>query len=415
MSGDHIKIHDLDKDHLLKESKVFCMFPWTHLNATPKGDIYPCCSNDYTDPMGNTHDMTLAEAFNTDYMKQLRLNMLNGVESKICTFCYNHEKSSPHSFRTYSLDNFKQHFDEVMSMTRTDGTVDELRMRYFDIRFSNICNFKCRTCGTEFSSQWAMEDKKTYNPDGPIIIHVDDQKGNVLEEVLDQVDYIDLAYFAGGEPLITQEHYVILEELIRKGRTDTVLRYNTNASTLNYKQYDIIELWKHFKKVEVSCSIDHYGERAELIRHGTNWEKIKHNLVVFRGLEFVDFQINTVLSVFNYMTLVDLYDYMIENQIIDPDKDWYHSLYQAVHPRHYSARALPAEMKKIAREKIEKRFTGNGCLDRLAHEAMNFAEQEDLWEETRDAFFHNTVRIDGIRNEDLFRVFPELSPLEFDF
>jgi hypothetical protein len=72
-------------------------------------------------------------------------------------------------------------------------------------------------------------------------------------------------------------------------------------------------------------------------------------------------------------------------------------------------------MKAQAREKIEKRFTGNGCLDRLAHEAMRFAEQEDLWEETRDAFFHNTVRIDGIRNEDLFRTFPELSPLEFDF
>ena len=25
------------------------MFPWLHLNVTPKGDIYPCCSNDYTD------------------------------------------------------------------------------------------------------------------------------------------------------------------------------------------------------------------------------------------------------------------------------------------------------------------------------------------------------------------------------
>lgn len=413
--SDYIPLQDLDKEHLLTESKVFCMFPWTHLNATPKGDIYPCCSNDYTMPMGNTADMTLEEAFNTDYMKQLRLNMLAGKPSKICTFCYNHEQASPHSFRTYSLDHFKKYFDDAMSMTHTDGTVDQFKMRYFDIRFSNICNFKCRTCGTEFSSQWAMEDKKTYNPDGPIIIHVDNQKGRVLQEVLEHVEHIDLAYFAGGEPLITQEHYVILEELIRQGRTNTVLRYNTNASTLNYKHYDIVELWKHFDRVEVSCSIDHYGERAELMRHGTNWEKIKQNLIVFRGLEFVDFQINTVLSVFNYMTLVEFYDYMIDNYIIDPEKDWYHSLYQAVHPLHYSARALPAEMKAQAREKIEKRFTGNGCLDRLAHEAVKFAEAEDTWEEVRDAFFHNTVRLDGIRNEDLFRTFPELSPLEFDF
>lgn len=410
-----IPITDVEKTHLLNDSKVFCMFPWVHLNATPKGDIYPCCSNDYTDPIGNTADMTLEQAFNSDYMKQLRLNMLAGRASNICTFCYNHEKASPHSFRTYSMDHFSKYFDEAMAMTNKDGSVDEFKMRYFDIRFSNICNFKCRTCGTEFSSQWALEDKKTFNPDGPIIIHVDDQKGHVLEEMLKQVEHVDLAYFAGGEPLITQEHYVILEELIRQGKTDTVLRYNTNASTLNYKHYDIVELWSHFDRVEVSCSIDHFGDRAEIIRHGTDWERVKHNMIVLRGLKCVDFQINTVLSIFNYMTLVEFYDHMIELELVDVEKDWYHSLYQAVHPRHYSARALPREMKKIAREKIEARFTGRSCIDRLAHEAMRFAEEEDLWDEVKDAFFHNTLRLDDIRNEDFFTAFPELQPLEFDY
>ena len=410
--NDHIPINDLDKEHLLTESKVFCMFPWTHLNATPKGDIYPCCSNDYTNPIGNTAELTLEEAFNTDYMKQLRLNMLAGKPSKICTFCYNHEKASPHSFRTYSLDHFKQHFDEVMSMTRTDGTVDQFKMRYFDIRFSNICNFKCRTCGTEFSSQWALEDKKTFNPDGPIIIHVDDQRGTVLEEILDQIDHIDLAYFAGGEPLITQEHYVILEELIRKGRTDTVLRYNTNASTINYKQYDVIDLWKYFDRVELSCSIDHYGERAELMRHGTDWGKVEENLKKFRSLEFVNFQMNTVLSVFNYLTLDDFYDYMIKKNLVDPKIDWYHSLYMAVHPPYYCARALPAPMKAIARERILKYFTPDMTISNLVYSAMSFAEEEDTWDEIKEQVFHNFNRLDDIRGEDLFAVFPELQPLE---
>lgn len=415
MSNNLIPLQDLDKDHLLNHSKVFCMFPWLHLNATPKGDIYPCCSNDYTMPMGNTADMTLAEAFNTDYMKQLRLDMLSGKQSEICTFCYNHEKASPHSFRTYSMDHFSKHFDEVMSMTREDGTVDEFKMRYFDIRFSNICNFKCRTCGTEFSSQWALEDKKTFNPDGPVIIHVDDERGTVLEEILDQVDHIDLAYFAGGEPLITQEHYVILEELIRKGRTDTVLRYNTNASTISYKQYDIIDLWKHFDRVEVSCSIDHYGDRAEVLRHGTDWGKIESNLKKFRSLEFVDFQLNTVLSIFNYLTLDDFYDYMISKELVDPKNDWYHSLYMAVHPAYYCARALPAPLKQTAREKIVKRFNDDTSISRLVHNAMSFAEEEDTWDQVKDQFFHNCMRLDGIRGEDLFATFPELQPLEFDF
>ena len=212
---DYIDLQDLDKTELTENSNVFCMFPWTHLNTTPKGDIYPCCSNDYTDPVANTSDMTLAEAFNSDKMKELRRNMLKGTKSDICNFCYDHEENTPHSFRRYSIENFGKHFDEVMSETHTDGTVDNFRMRYYDIRFSNICNFKCRTCGTEFSSQWAIEDRKSgLNPDGPVIIHVDDDRGDVLSEVIDQIEHIDLAYFAGGEPLITPEHYVILEVVL---------------------------------------------------------------------------------------------------------------------------------------------------------------------------------------------------------
>lgn len=410
--SDYIEITDVQKQHLLEESKIFCMFPWTHLNATPKGDIYPCCSNDYSDPMGNTQDMTLEQAFNSDYMKQLRLNMLEGKHSKICDFCYNHEKASPYSFRTYSLEHFGKHFDESMAMTHEDGTVDEFKMRYYDIRFSNICNFKCRTCGGEFSSQWAIEDKKTYKPDGPIIIHVDNEQGRVLQEVIEQVEHIDLAYFAGGEPLITEEHYVILEELIRKGKTDTVLRYNTNASTVKYKDKDIFELWSHFNRVEVSCSIDSWGERAELLRHGTDWGRVEQNLKKFRSLDYVDFQYNTVFSVFNYLTLPEFYQYMHDNELLDLNNDWYHSLYLAAFPHYYCARALPAEIKQQAADHIASWNSGAACVNRLVGEAVQFAADQDTWQEQKEQVFHNFERLDSVRGEELYSVFPELQQLE---
>ena len=82
------------------------MFPWVHLNTTPKGDIYPCCSNDYSKPFANTRDSSLKEAFNNDKMKQLRLDMLNERKNPICNFCYRHEEAGPHSFRNYSKDHF---------------------------------------------------------------------------------------------------------------------------------------------------------------------------------------------------------------------------------------------------------------------------------------------------------------------
>lgn len=405
----------LDKEKLLNESKTFCMFPWVHLNVTPKGDIYPCCSNDYTKPFGNTKKNSLKEAFNSPGMKELRLDMLNERKSDICNFCYKHEEAGPYSFRNYSKEQFAKRFDEVVPTTLEDGTVPEFKMHYFDIRFSNICNFKCRTCGSEFSSQWGAEMQKHFDDKHPIVIHADDGKGNVLQEVLSQIEHIDLAYFAGGEPLITDEHYVMLEEMIRLGRTDITLRYNTNASNIKYKKHDILDLWKHFKKIELSCSVDHYGDRAEWLRKGTDWGKVETNLLTFRDLDYVSFQMNTVFSIFNYSTISEFYTYLKSKNIVRKE-DWYHSLYLAVHPSYYAAKSLPKELKVEAGIKAlkwaEANQNDNTSLSRLVTDAVNFAKDDDTWSANRSQFLQHTASIDRIREENFWAVFPELNKLQ---
>ena len=404
----------MNKEFLLKESKTFCMFPWMHLNVTPKGEIYPCCSNNYTSPFGSTKETSLKQAFNNDKMKQLRLNMLSETKSEICTFCYKHEEAGPHSFRNYSKEHWGKDFDELVPQTQPDGTMPDFKMKYYDIRFSNICNFKCRTCGAEFSSQWAAEQKANHDPNHYIVIHADDNKGNLLDEVLTHIEHIDLAYFAGGEPLITDEHYTILEEMIRKGRTDVTLRYNTNASNIKYKNHDILDLWKHFKRVELSCSIDHYGERAEWLRHGTDWGKVESNLLTFRNLDFVKFQMNTVFSIFNYTTIGEFYNYLKEKNLVKID-DWHHSLYLAVHPPYYSAKSMPKELKEIAQTKAKKFIESNGpswvLLNNLVGDGIKFAAESDTWEENKKTFFMHTLATDKIRGERFFDVFPELNKL----
>ncbi len=391
------------------------MFPWVHLNATPKGDVYPCCSNDYTTPVGNTKEQTLKQIFNSPKMKELRVDMLSERKNKICDFCYKHEEAGPHSFRNYSKEHFSKYFDEVVPTTQEDGTVDDFKMRYFDIRFSNICNFKCRTCGSEFSSQWGAEMQKNFDPKHPIVIHVDDDKGTVLEEVLTHIEHIDLAYFAGGEPLITDEHYTMLEEMIRLGRTDITLRYNTNASNIKYKKHDILDLWKHFKKIELSCSVDHYGERAEWLRKGTDWAKVEENLLTFRELDYVSFQMNTVFSIFNYPTIGEFYEYLRKKNIVRRN-DWYHSLYLAVHPSYYCAKSLPKELKEVAKQKAlawAKYNEEDGTsLSRLVVDAVNFAGDKDQWQDTRKEFLQHTASMDRIRDENFWKVFPELNKLQ---
>lgn len=404
-----------DKEQLLKESKTFCMFPWMHMNVTPLGNVYPCCSSDYTAPFDNIKGKSLADVFNGDKMRQLRLDMLEGKKSSICDYCYKHEETSPFSFRKYSLEHFGKDFDELVTTTQDDGTVPEFKMKYFDVRFSNICNFKCRTCGSEFSSQWAQEMKQhDWTPPGYRIIQHADNTGALLDEIKAQVPNMDLAYFAGGEPLITDEHYVILEEMIRTGVNERItLRYNTNMSNFKYKKYDILDLWSRFKRVEISASLDHYGERAEYLRHGTDWAVVEHNLKSIRNLDYIDYQFNCVLSAFNYATLDEFFNYMIENDLLR-QKDMI-SIYRALTPTYYCAKILPTSIKKQGSEKLQKihDFMIDNDWYQAVHvkDAISFTNEEEQWSQYKTDFQHHVKRRDEIRKEDFVTVFPELKEM----
>lgn len=388
------------------------MFPWLHLNVTPRGDVYPCCSSDYTEPFDNVKNKDLKAIFNGEKMRQLRLDMLAEKPNSICTYCYKHEENSPFSFRTYGIEHFGKDFDSIVTTTELDGTVPQFKMKYFDVRFSNICNMKCRTCGSEFSSKWAQEMSVHDDPgeNYRIVTHAD-ETGSLLDEIKSQIPNFELAYFAGGEPLITDEHYQILEEMIRTGANSKItLRYNSNMSNFKYKKYDILDLWKRFPRVEISASIDHYGERAEYIRHGTDWGVVESNLKTIRDLDYIDYQYNTVLSVFNYATLDTFYQYLIDKDLLRK-KDMI-SVYRALTPEFYAATVLPSSIKSQATPKLTKLYDFMIKEDwyQAMHiqDAIAFTNNDDHWEAQREAFRHNTQRRDRIRNEDFVTVFPEL-------
>lgn len=401
----------MDKESLFNNG-TFCMFPWIHLNVTPAGKAYPCCTSDYADPVGNTQESSIVSIMNNDRMKQLRLNMLNGKQSRDCKFCYEQEKYSPHSFRTYANANFGKYFDEVVpGNTQEDGKIKSFQMKYIDIRFSNICNFKCRTCGSLFSSQWAAEDKKFGNRSYITLQACPDNR--LLDEVISHLDHADTIYFGGGEPLLMEEHYTILEELIKRNRTDIKLRYNTNCSTIKYKTTDVFALWDHFKSIEISASLDHYGDKAEYIRNGTDWGVVESNLLKIRNKEHILFTMNTVLSIFNYLTLDDFYTYLYNKNILRKT-DQANTLYNLQHESHHCARALPINLKKLGEERnrnLIKFFSSEG-LDytslRIIDEAIAFTNAEDWFEKEKENFKLHVGNRDKIRNEDVLKTFPEL-------
>jgi radical SAM protein with 4Fe4S-binding SPASM domain len=413
MQNDTIKTN---KEFLLNESKVFCMFPWTHMNVSPKGDVYPCCSNSFTKPFGNVKNSSLKEQFNSGHMKQLRLNMLNETPSEICKTCYQHEDIGGHTFRDYSKKFFSQHFDETVPTTQEDGTVPDFKMRYFDIRFSNICNFKCRTCGSGFSTQWEQEDLKSKVTYARVFPKNDNP--DFLQDIVEQVPNLKTAYFAGGEPLITEEHYILLEEMIRTKKSDHIqLRYNTNMSNLKFKNKDLLALWKHFKnKIGIYASIDHYGERAEYIRHGTDWGVVEENLLLAKKTPYINLQMNTVLSVFNFLTIGDFYQYLVDKQLYTKD-DFVYTLYNMSTPEHYTCHILPEEYKVTGKASLEHAIqllqTNKFKLSHVNQlkDALVWASLYETWDKHKYAFRSEINRVDKLRGENFRKTFPELADL----
>jgi MoaA/NifB/PqqE/SkfB family radical SAM enzyme len=348
-------------------------------------------------------------------MKQMRIDILSEKPSEYCNACYQHEESGITSFRKSSIRDYGKYFESnVLDSIQQDGGLDEFKMRYFDIRFSNICNFKCRTCGPDFSSQWEQEFKINWPNEHRII--EDNRKPQLLEDLKKHIQYMDTAYFAGGEPLITEEHYVLLEEMVRQGRKDIILRYNTNLSNLKFKDKDLLQLWKNFDKVYISASVDHYGKRAEYIRKGTDWDKVYDNILKVRELDYIEFSINTVVSIYNYCTMDDFYYFLINNKILTQN-DIMYSLYNMVGPKHQAAHVLPRHLKDEARKKIESLMEYMRQNDFKPNQIQqlrlmcDWVDTKDRWDVHGEKFRQETVMIDKVRGDNFVETFPELKEL----
>ena len=425
---DKISIHDVSAEEMLADSNTFCMLPFVHMHLTPDGKVLPCCIGD----MGQAHktgrkNLDLEGMVNSDFMKELRMNMINGVKSEVCKTCYKTEEtnSGMWSFRNTANNKWGKFFPEVINNTTKAGHLLDFKMRYFDFRLSNVCNFKCRSCNSGYSTLWQAEDIKQGIPG--TVDNYPDRNDALLEDILKHIPYIEEAYFAGGEPLVDDYHYMILEEFIRAGRTDIRLNYNTNLSRLEYKHYDVLDLWSKFDNpVDVYSSIDHYGERAEYIRSGTKWDKVENNIKRLLLEPNVNLQISTTVTVLNYLTLDDFYIYMLKNGLM-PGGDW--QLNPVFNPAHLSAMNMPEEFKKQGRQVIQNIIdfvtSDHYIIDRFRRRTFdfehtvsninNFPNLVDAtpcnWDEIKPQFVAETNRLDAMRNENFLDVFPELKGL----
>ena len=335
-----------------KVSNSFCIMPWVHLHSWPNGNVYPCCLADSDYPIGNVKDNTLEEIWNSPDLKKIRTELLKGDKPSVCHRCYMQEDMGTQSFRVSSNNQWSHHIDKAVETTDNDGTNHDFKLNYWDFRFSNVCNLRCRMCGPELSSSWYEEQIKYYGSSSTpkALINMNDaSKEDVMIYVDRFINDVEEIYFAGGEPFIMEEHYIILEKLIAAGNTKCRIRYNTNFTSLKFKNWDLIELWKPFVKdnidnVRVFASLDAIEEVAEYARKGTKWPAVESNIKRLHD-NGMNVWTSTTVSIFNIFELPRFVDRMYELNI-PMDKMQMNNV--LTFPYYYCINILPDKLKEYA-------------------------------------------------------------------
>ena len=397
---------------LLQDSKTFCIYPWIHIHAYPTGQAYPCCHAEMAHPVGNCRTHSLEHIWQDAPMQALRADMLSETPNPACARCYEQEASGFFSGRKSANKHHGHHVNKLES--------NPFELTYWDIRFSNLCNLKCRSCGHIFSSQWYQDQAKLAGPEWKLNNSVLNYAGRDPEDMFTQLephlDYVEQVYFAGGEPLLMEEHYRILEELLRRGRTDVRLVYNTNFTHTDLKGRSVFEYWRQFDSVAVGASLDASGARGEYIRKGTVWRTVEENRRLMLAVcPEVDFYISPTLSILNAWHLPEFHRDWADAGLIRP-QDLNVNILQD--PPFYRIDIAPAEYKEVLTQKYYDHISWLKSVgDPLGRATQGFESAITFLNATDntqllDSFWRRTHELDDIRTESWSRALPELKALK---
>ena len=332
--------------------KHFCILPWVSLETSPIGTVRPCClaEEEIKDELGNKYKLISTDLrliHNSEYMRNLRQQFLAGKQPQTCRKCCNEERSGRTSKRMHTLNRLKHIVHD------TEWTEDAKPLMFLDLKLGNICNLKCRICGSWSSSQFAAEEIKFEGKDN---IHYQMLRDGAwprenhgfwqdVDTLLEDIRYIE---FTGGEPFMISEHFDLLQGIVDRGIAHQVeIHYNTNGT--HYPEH-AESIWQHFKTVEIAFSIDDVGARFEYQRMNAVWTEVNENIARFRELRSrssnIQLQVCSTVNVFNVLYLEDLALWI---DLQDFDYIYWNMLHEAYY---LSVSTMPDAAKQLAIKRL---------------------------------------------------------------
>jgi organic radical activating enzyme len=397
-----------EQKDLLFNSKNFCILPWISLMIDPDSNVAPCCA--YRGVTGDCSKDSLEDIWNNKENQDIRTHMIRDETISGCSHCIKQETLGKESLRTLSNSTFSKHINIIKQ-----GVTPDYNIKYIDSRFNNLCNLSCRICHHGLSSSWhapsvaiGLIDKST-----PVFFKAGRGNTDLYDQIFQQLDNLDRIYFAGGEPLVINDNYKILDELSNRGRYDIELVYNTNMTQTQLKGRSIFDAWKNFKNISIGASLDAEGPRGNYLRTGSVWEDVvefRHEMIRLRP--DIDFFISCTTGLINALHVPDFHRSWIEKGLIEPYQFNIQTLYD---PAWLNIETAPQYLKDQIREKYTRHLEWLKPLDREGRATVGF---ESILEQLKNTiefdpqlFWNNILPLDKYHNANLLDNFPELVDL----
>ena len=284
-----------------------CLAPWVHTYLSPQTERRMCCASrepaqnfeqyiDTTAGTGRYIPVTLEAHWNSEHMRSVRRRMMAGETLPECEVC-NDRLLNVSVYRDYFWHLFRGRLDQIWDNTDPDGST-HMRPVSWDYRFSNLCNFKCRTCGDMLSSAWETEQKQHEMVDWADPKNnwmrndtrakiTDFQDSQIEAEFSSAVEAhsVEEIYWVGGEPLMYEQHWRYMKRIVELGDGPNVYaRYNTNLSRVGYRGVNLYrDILSNIRDWQICASLDGTGTTGEYLRTGLDYSTFLSN---FRqGLE----------------------------------------------------------------------------------------------------------------------------------
>ncbi len=360
--------------------QVFCARPWQEISMKTTGEVPVCgaqlvgSSRGYgkadDGKIANLKDHTINQFMNSDTRCDVRSSMIKGKWHEICLNCKQVEETGIKHTQREIIDD-KKRILKLIQMTKDDGSIDEFEITRLDVRLSNLCNFACVQCQPSDSSRWYEDhlgffgDHFTRSAVNKEIVgwHLKKDNRKVLSSMTDDLhenfwSILEIVGptlmkidFLGGEPLIINDHWKILDILIDRGWSKNIeLFYPSNLSILNQKMLDV---WKNFKQVRIMPSMDDIGDRFELIRYGGRWPKMQENLEMLKSSNIMMDNISCCYMIPNIFSIGEIDEWAEKSSFSSPVYRWVYD------PFYMSIDSLPRAAKEEIIEHNLKTSTPN--------------------------------------------------------